>query len=173
MTAIGRHTLAVRGALPTRDRDVLLVLGSAPGGVEEAKAFWIRHVSDVAAVNDAIGMWPGPLKLAASLHPEILADRLSRRMVRDVRPRVVSSADISPAVDVVLSSDRAVGSSAMLAVLAGKVMGYPRIVLAGVRLERGIDRPYRSMWSADKAAGTLDGVETLAESGWLADLLGR
>lgn len=172
MTDIGRHTLAVSGALPARDRDVLLVLGSAPGGVEEAGAFWIRHVCDVAAVNDAIGAWPGPLKIAASLHPEILAERLSRRVVRDVRTAVVSSA-AGPEVNVVLSSDRAVGSSAMLAVLAGKVMGYPRIVLAGVRLERGIDRPYRGMWSADRIAGTLDNVETLADSGWLADLLGR
>lgn len=170
MPRVGHLTLRLTGSLPRPRHDVLMVLGSAPGFLIEAKAFWIRNVCDVSACNAAIPFWPGPLILAASLHPEILPRLVNQRIVPVPRPMVLSG-QLADGVDVVLDSDQAQGSSAMLLVLAGRLMGYRRMVLAGVRLERLIDAPYRPIWEAAKASGILDGVETLATEGWLKELL--
>lgn len=167
----GRYHLTLKGSLPRPEHETLLVLGSAPGFLEEAKAFWIRGGCDVAACNAAIPEWPGPLRLAGSLHADLLAGWVARRKVQTVLPCTVGSFE-AEGCDAVLSCDKAVGSSAMFLVLAGKAAGYRRIVLAGVRLDREIDRPYAAMWAAAKRSGTLEGVTSLAPGGWPKELLG-
>ena len=167
---IGMHSAQITGSLPARQHPVLLCLGSGPGGVEQAHAFLTHTAADVSACNDAITMHPGALHLAASLHPLLLGGWVRSRAVQAVRPCVVGS-DPAPGVDVVLGFDRAVGSSGMYLALLGQLMGYERIVLAGILLEREGEEPYRAIWRAAKINGALRNVETLAVCGWLAELL--
>jgi len=169
---VGRCLITPRkGSLPRPERETLLVLGSAPGFLEEAREFAEANPCDVAACNAAIVAWPGSLRLAGSLHADLLAGWVAQRQVQSVLPVTVGSFE-AEGCDVVLDIDKAVGSSAMFLVLAGKVAGYQRIVLAGVRLDREIDRPYGAMWVAAKRSGTLEGVTSLAPGGWLKELLG-
>ncbi|MBU1040134.1 MAG: hypothetical protein KKF77_03420 [Proteobacteria bacterium] len=167
---IGNICATIKGELPQRKHPVLLCLGSGPGGQQQAQEFLAHTPADVAACNDAITAFPGVLHLAVSLHAELLEGWVQRRMVQEPRPCVVGE-DLEPGVDVMMSIDRACGSSGMYLALLGGLMGYERIVLAGITLEREKELVYRDLWRAAKKKGALANVETLAASGWLAELL--
>jgi hypothetical protein len=166
---IGRHCAQIWGELPRPAHKALLCLGAAPCGVEQTQAFLAHTAADVAACNDAIVTYPGPLFVAASLHVKLLSGWLKDRTAMNGRPCVVGS-DFVAGVDVVVGFNRAVGSSGMYLALLGGLMGYGRIVLAGILLEREGEEPYRKIWRAAKDEGALRHVESLS-SGWLGDLL--
>lgn len=168
---IGTHIDAfIQGELPARQQPVLLCLGSAPDGVERAGAFLSHTAADVAACNDAITACPLPLHLAASLHAELLDGWVRGRAVQAPRPFVIG-AYMAPGVDAVVGCNQAIGSSGMYLALLGQLMGYQRIVLAGIHLERPGETAYRDIWQGALNTGALKNVETLAVSGWLSALL--
>lgn len=167
---IGTHTAHIRGELPVRNHPVLLCLGSGPGGAEQARAFLSHTAADIAACNDAIATCHLGLHLAASLHAELLDGWVRARLNLDRRPCVIG-ADQAEGVDVVVGFDSAVGSSGMYLALLGQLLGYERIVLAGIQLEREGEEAYRAIWAGALHTGALINVETLAETGWLAALL--
>ncbi|MHC1701792.1 MAG: hypothetical protein AB9900_12625 [Humidesulfovibrio sp.] len=173
---IGNYTLTLtEGELPQRTKDVLLVVGSAPAGIEQAAAFARETPCDVAAVNGAITAYPGSLFLAVSAHEDLLPGWVKQRKNKKARPCVIANdplpAGVEGSLDAVVRLDRACASSGMFAALVGKAMGYPRIVLVGVELNReGERKVYEPIVAAAKKKGALEGVESLSP-GWLAALL--
>jgi len=166
---VGKHCAHSWGELPLPVHNVLLCLGAAPNGVEQARAFLAHTAADVAACNQAIVDYPGALFLAGSLHSNLLSGWVARRSFRGNRPCVVGS-DIAEGVDVVVGFNKAVGSSGMYLALLGGLMGYSRIVLAGITMEREGEEPYRKIWRAAREQGALKNVESLS-GGWLGALL--
>lgn len=166
---IGNYTVTIEGELPVPKKQVLLCVGSGPNALEQAAAFRATTACDVAACNEAITMYPGKLTLAASLHEAMLADWVAKRPHKKTRPCCVSN-DPAEGVDVVVSMNRACGSSGMFLALLGQLMGYQRIVLAGIQLEREGEDLYRDLWRAAKRKGALKGVESLTP-GWLCQVL--
>lgn len=168
---IGNYTLdIISGELPKRIKDVLLVVGSAPGGIEAAEAFAKETPCDVAAVNGAIAAYPGSLFLAVSAHEDLLPGWVKQRKNKKTRPCVIAN-DPAEGLDAVVTLDRSCASSAMYAALIGKAMGYQRVVLAGVELNRDGERnAYEGILSAAKKKGALEGVESLSP-GWVAQVL--
>lgn len=172
---IGNYTLDIEGELPQRINDVLLVVGSAPGGMEAAGAFAKDTKCDVAAANGAIAKYPGSLFLAVSMHEDLLPGWVKARKNKKSRPCVIANDPLPEGaeggLDVVVRLDRACASSGMFAALIGQAMGYQRIVLAGVELNReGERKAYERIVQAAKKKGALTGVESLSP-GWLAQLL--
>lgn len=171
---IGNYTVSIEGTLPSAKKPVLLCIGSAPGGIEQALAFLEDTACDVAACNDAIAMYPGSLLIAASLHEGLLPGWVKIRKYRKSRPCVVANDPLPDGVegglDAVVRLDRACGSSGMYLALIGKALGYERIVLAGIQIEREGEDAYRDIWRAAKKKGALEGVESLT-TGWLRQLL--
>jgi hypothetical protein len=166
---IGNYTLSIKGELPAPKRPVLLCVGSGPDALEQAAAFRAHTPCDVAACNEAIALYPGKLALAATLHEDMLAGWVNNRPNQSARPCTVAN-DPAEGVDVVVAMDRACGSSGMYLALLGRLMGYPRIVLAGIKIEREGEDAYRAIWRAAKAKGALEGAESLTP-GWLCQLL--
>lgn len=166
---IGNYTLSITGELPAPKKAVLLCVGSGPNALEQAAAFRAHTACDVAACNEAITMYPGRLTLAASLHEDLLAAWVAKRPQKKSRPCCVSN-DPAEGVDVVVGMDRACGSSGMFLAILGQLMGYQRIVLAGIQLERDGEELYRDLWRAAKKKGALKGVESLTP-GWLCQVL--
>ncbi|MBU1040059.1 MAG: hypothetical protein KKF77_03035 [Proteobacteria bacterium] len=173
---IGNYMLnVIDGELPVRTKDVLLVVGSAPGGIEAAAAFAKETPCDVAAVNRVITLYPGSLFLAVSAQETEISGWVKARKNKKARPCVICNDPLPEGVegelDAVVQLDRACASSAMFAALIGKAMGYPRIVLVGVELNReGERKVYEPIVQAAKKKGALEGVESLSP-GWLAALL--
>lgn len=172
---IGNYLLTVEGELPTPINGVLLVVGSAPGGIEAAEAFAKETKCDVAAVNGAIAKYPGSLFLAVSAHEDLLPGWVQARKYKKSRPCVIANDPLSEgaagSLDVVVRLNRACASSAVYAALIGRAMGYQRVVLAGVELSReGERKAYEGILTAAKKKGALEGVESLSP-GWLAQLL--
>lgn len=166
---IGNYGATIKGELPTPRMQVLLCIGSGPDALEQAAAFRAHTPCDVAACNEAITKYPGAITLAASAHEDLLAAWVSKRRYRNSRPCAVST-DPAEGVDVVVALDRPCGSSGMYLALLGQLMGYQRIVLAGIQIEREGEGVYRDLWRAAKKAGALDGVESLTP-GWLCQML--
>lgn len=172
---VGNYTLDIEGELPKPINGVLLVVGSAPGGVEAAEAFAKETKCDVAAVNGAITKYPGSLFLAVSAHEDLLPGWVKARKNKKARPCVIANDPLPEGtpdgLDVVVRLDRACASSAIYAALIGKAMGYQRVVLAGVELNRdGERKAYEGILTAAKKKGALEGVESLSP-GWVAQLL--
>lgn len=172
---VGNYTLSVEGELPKPVGEVLLVVGGAPGGIEAAEAFAKDTKCDVAAVNGAIAEYPGALFLAVSAQEQLLPGWVKKRKNKKSRPCVIANDPLSEGaeggLDVVVRLDRACASSSIYAALIGKAMGYQRIVLAGVELNReGERQAYEGILSAAKKKGALEGVESLSP-GWVAQVL--
>lgn len=176
--SIGNYTLTVSGGeLPQRINEVLLVVGGAPGGIDLAQAFAKETKCDVAAVNGVIAKYPGSLFLAVSAQEQLLPGWVKQRKNKKARPCVIANDPLPEGVegglDAVVRLDRACASSALFAVLVGKAMGYERIVLAGVELNReGERKAYEGILTAAKKKGALEGVESLSP-GWVDQLLRR
>jgi len=166
---IGSFNLTIVGQLPAAKKPVLLCVGSGPNALEQAAAFRAHTPCDVAACNEAITMYPGKLTLAASLHENLLAAWVANRPYKKTQPCAVAN-DPAEGVDVVVAMGRACGSSGMFLALLGQLMGYKRIVLAGIQLEREGEELYRDIWRAAKKMGALEGVESLTP-GWLCQVL--
>lgn len=167
---IGNYTLTIEGELPKLINETLLVVGCAPGGIEAAEAFAKNNKCDVAAVNAAIAKYPGSLFLAVSAQETEIAGWVKARKNKKARPCVIAN-DPAEGLDAVVQLDRACASSSMFAALVGKAMGYQRIVLAGVELNReGERKVYEPIVRAAKKKGALEGVESLTP-GWLCQVL--
>lgn len=172
---IGNYTLDIEGELPQRINDVLLVVGSAPDGIEQAEAFAKETKCDVAAVNGAIAKYPGSLFLAVSAQENEIAGWVKARKYKKARPCVISNdplpEGVEGALDAVVRLDRACASSGIYAALIGKAMGYKTVVLSGIELNRdGERKAYEGIVQAAVKKGALEGVVSLAP-GWLAQLL--
>ncbi len=171
LVQIGRYVLSLlAGELPKPINEVLLIIGGAPGGIEAAKAFAKQTKCDVCAVNGAIAEFTGPLFLAISMQETMLADWVKKRKYTKSRPCVIAN-DIAEGLDAVVALDQPCPSSAFYAALIGRAMGYQRIVLAGVELNReGERKAYEGILKAAVTSGALTGVESLSP-GWVAQTL--
>lgn len=150
---------------------VLLGIGSAPGGIKDALAFyWQCPETRVFAVNDAIPAWPHQLEFAGSLHGRYLVEqapkqaRLPWLVARRIAPRPLGvSTSRRRGVQLMFSRvTPGISSSGMLPVLLGLALEVEAIVLAGVRLT-GSHADYIPDWRSAHASGLLDRVFTATD----------
>jgi len=168
------------GSLPAR-AGLLLGLGSAPGWLEDGRAFAAEHPDcPVMAVNDCIAEWPGRLDFAGSYHAAMLAEmRPGNKSLPWIACRaragfsapawVVSEAPHSGVNLLLEISGLSIASSGILPVLVGKALGIRAVVLAGVELSGGHGERYLDVWRKAAAKGLFEDVYTIS-GGPLRDL---
>ncbi|MFV3077966.1 hypothetical protein [Niveispirillum fermenti] len=111
-----------------------LVVGCGAGVMTEALSLPV--VPDlVIAVNDQIRDWPGPLDVAASLHPDRLAGWLAGRSAPVAR--VYAPTEEAGVTHVMPRRAHWHGTSGLYAVEVAFALGATRVVLAGVPIDDG------------------------------------
>jgi hypothetical protein len=162
---------------------ILLAVGAAPGGIEEAAGYLRTHPqARVCACNAAIVRWPLAMEFAASAHARFLAldtpdghagpwlDCRARHGL--AAPERVVSTRSEVGVDMVMHCAFPLASSAMLMVLLGRMLRCERVVLAGVDLSApGYRAAFFDRWRIALRDGLLDTVRCLTP-GPVQDLVG-
>jgi hypothetical protein len=141
-----------KGPLPTaRGKGSLLVIGSGTGVWEDLRQCDQRHGDqDRLAVNDMMTYYPGRLQHGVSLHTDKLPGWTFGQYYRGAKagwpPMQVHSHQPSDQVQHVWPLTREGGTSGLFGVLIGLLMGYERIILAGIPCDdspRFFDPPWQ------------------------------
>lgn len=133
-----------QGKLPEiRCSGDLLVIGSAKCVWEDLRRYDHKHQGDRMGVNEMLQFFPGILQHGITLHPEklpawrFLPDQQAEKEHRP-RMKVHSNHDVWPQhlVDYVWPIHRDGGTSGIFGAIVGLLMGYSRVILAGIPCDR-------------------------------------
>jgi len=150
-----------QGPLPDiKGSGELLVIGSAACVWRDLDRYERRHgVQDRMGINDIMPFYPGWLKYGATLHTENLpwwyygqAVRMKKANIAHP-PMQVHSTQPSPEVAHVWPIHRDGGTSGIFGAIVGFLMGYDRVILAGIPCD---DQPrfYEPTWEYHRQFGT-------------------
>lgn len=137
----------------------LLVIGSAACVWRDLDRYDWRHGNqDRMGINDIIPFYPGWLKYGATLHTENLPWWYSGHAVRIKKmggantPIQIHSTQPAPEVSYVWPLHHDGGTSGIFGVIIGLLMGYDRIILAGIPCD---DQPrfYEPSWEHHRQFG--------------------
>lgn len=164
-----------------------LVIGGAASVWEEAeRALDLAEFDAVVAVKRIVEVWPGPIAAFATLHPEAARTSLAKRKAAGYPAPVVTVTIDGEAhaqhtallAGALVTTDWG-GSSGLFGVKVSRLLGYDRVVLAGIPMEARAhfdrDQPWRPAHSYHK--GWSRHADQLAPyvrsmSGWTQALFG-
>ena len=164
---------------------ILIVVGAAPGALEDVNTFLARRVEN-GAPKDAgvdfmiIGMdaafFPTPVKYLATYHPSDIEEAHKRREAAGLNTdyTIIAHQQYKDKVSLIIPCQSPSGSSALLGVLAGIKYGYRKIIvcgcpLIGVNAKGNKYESFQKGWTAK--INEIKNV-TRSMSGWTMELLG-